>query len=590
PEAVDYIECHGAGTAVGDTTELHSLHALWQGRPWKAGQCALGSAKSMIGHLLTSAGAAGMIRTLLAMQHRKLPPSLNFTATPADSPLTNGPFRVQTEPVDWIPQDQKVLRAAVSAFGFGGINAHVLLESWTPDLKVAQGGNTSEIAVTSAPVSPEPIAIVGIDLRVGPLKSLDDFTRAVFEGCPSFTDLPSERFRSRQGQEQIFGPTRPKGAFIEEVLLDVGEFQIPPGEIPDILPQQLLMLKTAAGAMRDAGLPLREPRERMGTIIGIAFDYEATNFHLRWALPTIAQRFAANGSPLSPDELTGWLAQNVDRCGPPLTASRTLGALGGIVASRIAREFRFGGPSFVVSAEEASGMRAIEIGTRLLQAGHLDAVLVGAVDLHCDERNLTTLLEKLPLSKSRTVRPFDQKADGTLPGEGAAAMVLKRYSDACANGDRIYALIEGIGSAGGGAFAPDPPSFDAYTRSLSDAFTDRRIDPQSVELIETHGSGIGPQDDLEAEALTAFFSSTSSPSEPRIAVGTTKSLVGHTGAVSGLVSTVKAAVCLFHQMLPPAVNFTAPRSTRWQSGDFHFPHQPAYWPRDRIAVRRTACC
>jgi acyl transferase domain-containing protein/3-hydroxymyristoyl/3-hydroxydecanoyl-(acyl carrier protein) dehydratase len=587
PESVSYIECHGAGTRVGDRTELRSLLTLWQDRPWSARQCALGSVKSMIGHLLTGAGAAGMIRTILAMQNGILPPSLNYAQAPPDSPLIDGPFRVQAEPADWMSPDRGPLRAAVSAFGFGGINAHVLLESWSPESQKKQIGLVPEIAAAPA-ATPEPIAIVGIDLRLGALKSLVDFEQSVFQGRPCFAELPPGRFRSLHSQEQLLGEGPARGVFIEDVHLNVGEFQIPPGEIPDILPQQLLMLKTAAGAMRDAGLPLREARERMGTIIGIAFDYEATNFHLRWALPDVAPDLSK--LPFAPEELGNWVAENAKRCGPPLTASRTLGALGGIVASRIAREFRFGGPSFVVSAEEASGMRALEIGARLLQAGQLDAVLVGAVDLNCDERNLATLQKQLPLSKSGTVRPFDQEADGTLPGEGAVAMVLKRLSDARANGDRIYAVIDGIGSAGGGEFAPDSPSVPAYVRSLGAAFADGRVDPNSVELIETHGSGIPSQDHAEAQAMAQFFSHSKGVAEPRIAVGTTKSLVGHTGAAAGLVSTAKAALCLFHQILPPAVNFTAPRSPLGQSDCFHFPHQPAYWSHDRIAGPRRACC
>ncbi len=586
PESVDYIECHGAGTPVGDSIELQSLRALWEERPNRPHPCVLGSTKSMIGHLLTAAGAAGMIRTLLAMQNRTLPPTANFKSPPPNSPLGDGLFRIAIEAAEWIPRDRGRLRAAVSAFGFGGINAHVLLESWSVESEKPQAGALN-VSSASSEEPPERIAIVGMDLHVGGLKCLGEFEQAVFQGRPMFTDLPQQRFRSPQGTAQIFGSASFKGAFVEDVLLEVGEFQIPPGEIPDILPQQLLMLKTAAGAMRDAGLPLREPRERMGAVIGIAFDYASTNFHLRWNLADWAAQVFPGASP---DQLDSWLAENTDRCGPPLTASRTLGALGGIVASRIAREFRFGGPSFVVSAEEASGMRAVEIGARLLQERQLDAVLVGSVDLHCDERNLSTLQDKLPLSPAGVLRPFDQAADGTLPGEGAAALVLKRYSDACADGDRIYAVIDGIGAAGGDASASAHFSPETYKRSLAAAFAERRIDPQTAGLVEAHGSGIAEQDDVEAEVLNGLFTDPADPCEPRIAVGVAKAIAGHTGAASGLVSTVKAALCLHHRMLAPAVNFKSPRSPHLQSGFLYFPHQPAYWAHDRIAGPRTACC
>ena len=102
-----------------------------------------------------------------------------------------------------------------------------------------------------------------------------------------------------------------------------------------------------------------------GPLSASVFDYESTNFHLRWALPHVAEQWKASGPySVSEEALQQWLETAKDQCGPPLTATRTLGALGGIVASRIAREFQFGGPSFVVSAEEASGLQAVEIGMR----------------------------------------------------------------------------------------------------------------------------------------------------------------------------------------------------------------------------------
>ncbi len=101
PQDVGLIECHGTGTPAGDITELTSLTKLWGNSGWSKGQCSIGSVKSMIGHLLTAAGAAGMIKTLLAIKHKTLPPSLNFTKAPEKSPLHGSPFRVQTDTEKW---------------------------------------------------------------------------------------------------------------------------------------------------------------------------------------------------------------------------------------------------------------------------------------------------------------------------------------------------------------------------------------------------------------------------------------------------------------------------------------------------------
>ena len=120
-----------------------------------------------------------------------------------------------------------------------------------------------------------------------------------------------------------------------------------------------------------------------------------------------------------------------------------MGALGNIVASRIAREFRCGGPSFTLSSEESSGIRALATAVRLLQQGEIDRAVVGAVDLAGDLRAVLGQHADRPFSPSGAARPLTADADGTIIGEGAAAVVLKRLEDARADGDRIYAVIRG---------------------------------------------------------------------------------------------------------------------------------------------------
>ncbi len=605
PWEVDYIECHGAGTPVGDATELKSLRELWREAPADHGPCGIGSVKSMIGHLLTGAGAAGMIKTLLALHHGTLPPSLKFEKAGANSPLIGAPFHVQTEPADW-PQNPagRPPRAAVSAFGFGGINGHVLFERWDAkraDKSLPRPANGSatpsrhhDIEVSGAAPAPCDIAIVGMEVALGPLGSRTAFQHAVFNGKQALIDPPQTRWRIPETFAEFIGRPLPAGGFITEVSVELGEFQIPPGEIPDILPQQLLMLKVAAGAMGDAGLPLRQPRVRMGTIIGIGFDFEATNFHLRWVLPDWVHRWREEfglriDDRLDDQRIDAWLIEARDTCGPPLTPTRTLGALGGIVASRIAREFRFGGPSFVVSAEEASGLRAVEMAVRLLQSGQTDAMLVGAVDLNCDERNLTTRFSPQSFSAGGRIDPFDRNADGTLPGEGAAALVLKRLADAKADGDRIYAVIKGIAGAHAGENDTADGRTSAYDRSLSQAVSEAGVSATQIGLVETHGSAIPAEDEVEADALHRFFTGRLKEKGRTIAVGALQPIVGHTGAVAGLGSLVKAALSLHHCLLPAMPHFQAPRSDLWRGGPFHFPRQTVFWTRNRKDGPRHAC-
>ena len=628
PRDIDLIECHGAGTPVGDVVELQSLRNLWGESGWSKGQCAIGSVKSMVGHLLTGAGAAGMIKTLLAIKHKILPPSLNFNKTPAKSPLHNSPFRVQTEAEEWVRRDANTpLRAAVSAFGFGGINSHLLFEEWDPEIETCrlkvkdyqsstvnpwprpglprssgkrpdmedqqnqehaqgmsrQGGHQSSTTQPS-------VAIIGMASVFGPLKSLKEFHETIFRGESVIAKRPEDRWNGCDNiADSLLDGRAAWGGFMNELSFYIGEFHIPPNEIPDILLQHLLMLKVSGNAMEDAELPLRKDRPRMGVFIGIDFDFEATDFHLRWNLHNSVKEWKKRnitGLDLDDEEKTAqWLKSLRDAYRPPLTATRTLGALGGIIASRIAREFRFGGPSFVVSNEAASGLKALEIGVRSLQQNETDAVLVGAVDLCGDVRSVITWNQIRPYTKNHKVRPFDQSADGTLPGEGAAALVLKRLDQAIKDGDRIYSVIKGIGNASGGGVKTNTPSKNAYILSLKRSFQDAGISPSSVSFVETHGSGNTIEDQIESEALNEFFANRKEP----CAIGSVKPNLGHAGAASGLASLVKTSLCLYHEIIPPLMNYVKPGNQIQQNDSFHMPASPQHWSRDRKDGPRRAC-
>ncbi|BBO73630.1 type I polyketide synthase [Desulfosarcina widdelii] len=597
PSDVDLIECHGTGTRAGDTTEIESLIQLWQDESRESGSCAIGSVKSMIGHLLTAAGAAGLIKVLLAMHHRTLPPSINFDRPPADSPLPDSPFRVQIQPEPWqTGESGKPMRTAVSAFGFGGINAHILLQEWPSSSRQTPDVESHPIITmeSKAEVPPaQPMAIVGMDVSVGPLTHLKSYEKALFQGASAISRRPGDRWKGADAEAigHIDG-IDPSGAYMQQLDLTVGEFQIPPKEIGDILPQQLLALKVGAGALQDAGLSLKTPRERMGVVMGIGFDFEATNFHLRWQFQGAADRWNADhGLNLDDNSLKQWIEQLREGCGPPLTPSRVMGALGGIVASRMAREFRFGGPSFVVSADTASGIQSLQVAVDLLRQDAVDAMLVGAVDLAGEARNLVRLHRWLPFSKTDRVRPFDADADGTLPGDGAAALVLKRLDRARADNDRIYAVIHGIGTASGGDPVTGnlPPS--VYTRSLSAAFRDVRIGPDAVSYLETHGSGVPEQDRRELEALTEFFGGVN-PDDPSraIALGASTPIGGFTGAAHGLISLAKASLSLYRRQLPPLPGCDVLTGGTGSWGPFHVPRDRQPWYRDREDGPRTACC
>jgi PfaB family protein len=606
PRDVDLIECHATGTPVGDATEFASLRELWGDAHPEGRACVIGSVKSNIGHLLTAAGAAALTKVLLAMDAGILPPTANFTEPPPAIDLEKSRFQVLKTERTWERRGDGIpRRAAISAFGFGGINAHLLVEEWLAKEPV----HSVRHKRVKKPEKPIPIAVVGMDARFGPWQSFRLFQERVLGGERAAAPTRPRKWWGAEESSWLTGeglhPTQFKGYYLDEFDIATDKFRIPPREMEDMLPQQLLMLQTAALAMADAGLD-REDNLKAGVFIGIALDLNTTNFSVRWSLTEEARVWAKELAPdATPEELLEWIAALQDEVSPPLTANRTMGALGSIVASRIAREFRVGGPSFTISNEENSGIRALEAAVRLLQAGELNRALVGAVDLAGDIRAVLGHHALRPFSASGMGLPFAEEADGVIVGEGAAAVVLKRLDDAEHDGDRIYAVIRGIGSAGGATLFPGA---GAYRQALERAYADAGVDPATISYIEACAGGFPSEDRMEAKALADFFAQpnplgaasgdngeiskgvrdTGSGMRNSCAVTGVKGEIGHCGAASGLASFVRGCLALYQEIIPPCSAGGNPVAELQSAEPFYRPATPRYWLRNRADGARRA--
>ncbi len=613
PDMVDLIECHATGTPVGDAVEFASLAQLWRDATWREGQCVLSAVKSNIGHLLTAAGSAGLIKTLLAMQHETLPPVANFTTPSAKVSLAGSPFAVLSESRPWLRRAEGVpRRAAINGFGFGGINAHLLIEEWLPAVHAKT--RAAPVRPPKVQTPPEPIAVVGMAVRVGHWQDLTAFARHVLDSESTVKAVPRTNWRGLDeaafsatwGGATVAGtaglPGMLPGYFLDDLAVPIDRFHIPPRELAEMLPQQLLMLDVAKSALEDARNP-QVAGARSGVFIGLGLDLRTTDFHFRWTAKQQGEAWARRAGIASMDT-AAWISAACEGAGQPLTADRTLGALGGIVASRIAREFHIGGPSHAICSEDTSGLRALEVAARALWRGELDIALSGAVDLGGDLRAMLATNALHAYSQEGRAKPFDQAADGTVPGEGAACVVLKRLSDAQRDGDRVYALIRGVGTTQGDAVGLgglDTTAADvavgmatAYTSALSGAYAEAGVAPATVQLVEAHGSATETEDAAEAVALKGFFGSDDGkPGGNRgrpLALGLTsaKADVGHTGAASGLVSLIKASLCLHHEVLPGLRNMQVARSELSSASQLVLPRGVRPWIRNRVDGPRRA--
>ncbi|MCG3128858.1 MAG: hypothetical protein CHACPFDD_03754 [Phycisphaerae bacterium] len=572
PLDVDLVECHGTGTPVGDAVELAALARLREDARAAGSEvrsCAIGSVKSNVGHLLTAAGAAGLLKVLLALRNGTLPPSANVARPALSSAALGSALRVQTEAQPWRPRavpepdsESPARQAAVSAFGFGGINAHLLVEEYRPARvernRASSGTPARRRHASPAAAAREPVAIVGLALRTGAFDSPAAFRDALF-------------LCGEAGSDRI--------AALE---VPIGRFRIPPAEIAEILPQQLLMLSVAADALRTARIDTGQRRPRAGVLIGMGFDFEATNYSFRWSMPPQARRWAQRaGVATEGPAFEAWLRALCDAAGPPLNAPRVLGALGNIIASRIAREFNFGGPGFALSSEESSGLQALDIARRVLASGECDLMLVGAVDFAGDARAAACNAQLRAAGDPVGDRPRD-----IAGADAAVALVLKRLSDAQRDGDDVWAVVAGVGRAAD--FEAGRSSVDAASRAFHDACEAAGAAPATVSLVETHRaapSAVVAQIEQAAPGIATGDAAVSGCALSQL----DRRLAG-CGAAVGLVSLAKAALSLQQRLLPPMpADRLAEVPSAEAGGRLHVPRQPAYWFGDRaVGPRRAA--
>ncbi|CAJ1506212.1 beta-ketoacyl synthase N-terminal-like domain-containing protein [[Mycobacterium] kokjensenii] len=382
PADISLIECHATGTSRGDLTELMSMARIFTGLH----DIPVGSLKSNLGHSITASGAAGAIKVLAAMRAGVRPPTLH-----AEDPLpflADSPFRVLAAAEPWDCDGPR--RAAVNNFGFGGNNAHLLLEEWAGDRPAAP----------YAPVAtphPEPeIAVVGLSVLLGDGHDTASVARHLSTRQP----IPT---RTEDGQ---------LGARMSTISLDLTQTRFPPADLKQTQPQQLALL----GAALDVGQQLKNlPADTTAVIVGMGCDAEVARFGLRWRL---ADDFD------DPDRLT----RARDSVVQGWTAAGVVGAMPNIVANRLNSQFDLRGPSFTVSREQLSGTTALELAARALRRGEIDAAVVGAVDLSC---------EPVHRSAARTLLAAEEQT----AGDAAVVLVLKRADDARRDGDTVYATL-----------------------------------------------------------------------------------------------------------------------------------------------------
>ncbi|MGH8905929.1 MAG: SDR family oxidoreductase [Egibacteraceae bacterium] len=432
---------------------------------------------------------------------------------------------------------------------------------------------------TTAPPQPCDIAIIGMSCLLPKAPSLEAYWQNILDRVDAIVEIPADRWDWRDyfdpdpdAPDRIYSRW---GGFLDPVPFDPLRYGMPPTSLRSIEPLQLLTLEAVRAALDDAGY-LDRPfaRDKTGVILGASGVGDLAN---RYSIRSGLQTVPGPASQEFPDSLPVW------------TEDSFPGILPNVAAGRVANRFDLGGVNCTVDAACAASLAAVCLAVRELEAGTADMMIVGGADNTQNPLGYLCFSKTHALSPRGRCRPFDAGADGIAISEGLGVLVLKRLADAERDGDRIYAVIKGIGGSSGGRdkglTAPRP---EGQVLALERAYAQAGFSPATVGLVEAHGTGTPAGDRAEIQALTQVFGAAGAPRQG-CAIGSVKSMIGHTKGAAGVAGLIKVALGLHNRVLPPTLHVERPNPTAgFDDSPFYVNSQTRPWLRAPAAPPRRA--
>ncbi|WP_199789359.1 type I polyketide synthase [Sorangium cellulosum] len=404
-----------------------------------------------------------------------------------------------------------------------------------------------ELAPRRAP-EPAQIAVIGAACLLPKAQGVEELWWNLLGKVDAIREIPVERWDHRlyydpdpRAEDRIYSKW---GGFLDELPFDPLRYGIPPFSLKSIGVAQLLALEVTRRALADAGYT-SGGFDREGTAVIFAANGTADleqAYVARGLLPLIVGRPA----PASLARLPAWSEESY------------AGILANVVAGRVANQFDLRGPNLTVDAACGSSLAALDLAVTELVTGRSNVAIVGAVELEQTPHGYLAFSKTRAFSPRGRASVFDEKADGIVIGEGVAVLVLKRLADAERDGDRIDAVIQSVaGSSDGKGMGLTAPKPAGQRIALERAYGRAGIDPASIEMYEAHGTGTAVGDRAELETIAGVLRAAGAP-PGRCAIGSAKSLLGHTRNAAGLVGVLKALLALRHHVLPPHAGVDAP--------------------------------
>ena len=400
-----------------------------------------------------------------------------------------------------------------------------------------------EVPAVAAAPEPADIAIVGMATLLPGSDTLESYWRRILTGESAIRAIPEDRWseetyfdEDRHTRDRVYSR---RGGFLDGVAFNPLDYGIPPTSLASVDPMQLLSLELVSDLLKDVANGAAEGPDRERVSVMFGFSGGMGEMGAQYATRADLPRLLGDVPPEILDRLPEW------------TEDSFAGILPNVAAGRVANRFDFGGTNAIVDAACASSLTAIYNAVMELESGRSDMAIAGGFDTLQSAFGYLCFAKTQALSPRGVCNTFDARADGIVISEGLAAVALKRLADAERDGDRIYAVIKGVGaSSDGRAKGLTAPLPAGQRRAVWRAYAQAGYDPSTVELFEAHGTGTVAGDRAELDTVTEVLK-TSGARPKSAAIGSVKTLIGHTKAAAGVSGLIKIALGLHHKVLPP---------------------------------------
>ena len=440
------------------------------------------------------------------------------------------------------------------------------------------------------------IAIIGLSCVFPGASDARRYWQNILDKVDAVSDAPPDWEAERFFEADSHSDDRTyckRGGFLGELsAFDPALYGVMPNAVDGAEPDHFLALRNASDALKDAGYSdIGKLRERTEVIIGRGTYVNrgnATAMQHSMVLDSVLGVLRQLHPEYSSDDLST-IRTALKATLPPFHADTAPGLVPNIISGRIANRLDLMGANYIVDAACASSLVAVDLAIRDLQSGRCDMALAGGVNASVPPVIMIIFSQLNALSRNGQIRPFDAEASGTLLGEGGGMVVLKRLADAERDGDKIYAVLKGVGVASDGrAKGLLAPRLEGELLALRRAYEAADVDPATVGLIEAHGTATLVGDATEVQALAQVFGG-DAPGMARCALGSVKSMISHTMPASGIAGLIKVALALHHKVLPPTLHCETPNpKLQLEKSNFYLNSETRPWIHDTSTGPRRA--